>query len=111
MIDMQTATALIIAVLEGVGAAALAAAIGFAKAYFASDPPEAFDPVKFGDTVALGAIMGGIAAYFGIGVLDAQNLLVSLGLFMAVTFFVDAGVKALVRFIRSRLPKPAVPPA
>ena len=90
------------AVLSGAGAAAVSAAIGYVKAHFGPDA-EAFDVEKAAEIVAVGAVLGGVAGYYGFTVLDAQNILVSLGLFSAVTYFVHAGVKALVRFVRAKL--------
>ena len=96
MVDLS----LLYVVLEGAGAAALAAFVGYVKSQ------EPFDYEKAGITVGIGAVLGGVAGFYGISVIDAENLLVSLGLFSAVVYFVDAGVKALVRFVKSKLAKP-----
>ena len=93
------------AIVYGAGAAALSAGYGYAQAYFkkrADGDSEPFNPVKAGSTVALGAVLGSVAGGFGITVIDAQNLLVSVGLFSAVVYVVDAGVKALWRIVKSK---------
>jgi len=100
---MSEILAVVIAVLSGAGAAAVSAAVGYAKSHFGKVPPETVDWEKAGYTLALGAILGGVAGGFGITVIDAQNILVSVGLFSAVVYFTEAGVKAIVRFLRSKL--------
>src|SRR3990167_1128187 len=100
---MSEILAIVIAVLSGAGAAAVSAAVGYAKSHFREDPPEPVDWDKAGYTLALGAVLGGIAGGLNITVIDAQNLLVSIGLFSAVIYFTEAGAKAIVRFIRSKL--------
>ena len=99
---MVDVVSLLYTILEGAGVAAFAAAVGYLKAHF-GESAEPFDLEKFGTTLALGAVLGGLAGYLGVPVLDAENLLVSLGLFAAVTYFVNAGVRALVRFVQSKL--------
>ncbi len=107
MVDLS----LVYAILEGAGVAGLAALIGYAKSYFTTTPPQAFDPIKFGDTVVIGLVLGGIAGYFGTDVISTQNVLESVGIFAALVYFTDAGVKALWRFLQARFAKAAPSPA
>ena len=96
------------AIVAGAGAAAISAGYGYAQAYFkakADGTPESFDPVKAGSTVALGAVLGAIAGGLGIPIVSAQNLLVSVGVFSAVVYVVDAGVKAAYKYIKSKIAK------
>ena len=103
---MSDILAVVIAVLSGAGAAAVSAGVGYFKSWAKGGAnPEKFDHEKAGYTVALGAILGGVAGAYGVTVIDAQNLLVSLGLFSAVVYFTEAGVKAIVRYARQKLRK------
>ena len=100
---MTEILAVVIAIGSGAGAAAVSAAVGYLKSWSAEGGKlEKFDHEKALYTVTLGAVLGGIAGGAGITVIDAQNLLVSLGLFSAVVYFVEAGAKAIVRYFRAR---------
>jgi len=91
-------------VLYGAGAAAVTAGIGYVKAHFGPDA-EPFDLDKLGSTLAIGAVLGGAAAFYGIPVVTLETLPAYVVLFPAVVLLVDAGVKAVVRFVRSKLGK------
>lgn len=56
---------LISGILLGAGAGAVAGAIGYLKAKTKEDP-EGFEPKKFGLTVGVAAVIGGISAYMGV---------------------------------------------
>ena len=87
----------------GAGAAAVSAAAGYLKAHYGPDK-ETFDETKFGTVVAVGALYGGLAAYYGVDVTDLNGLLNPL-VVAAIAYFVPQGVKALVRFLRAKLAK------
>ena len=99
---MSDIVAIAQAIVYGAGAAAVSAAVGYAKSHFGKKA-EPIDWEKAGATVALGAVLGGIAGGAGITVIDAGNILVSLGLFSAVVYFTEAGAKAIYRFLKSKL--------
>jgi len=97
---MSDILAIVIAVLSGAGAACMATLIGYAKAW--ASGKERFDAERASYTVVLGMILGGIAGGLNISVIEAQHLLESVGLFAAVVYFSEAGLKAIVRYLRRR---------
>lgn len=101
---MAIDVALLTTILESALAAGFAALIGYAKSYFSTDPPQPFEPIKFGDTIVLGIVLGAVAGYFGITVLDASNLLESFGILAAIIYFINAGVTALYRLLKQHFP-------
>ena len=103
MVDIVHILTLIgIGILSGGGAALL----GYLRSYFKTIEDggygEVFDPYKAGKTLLLGAVLGGIAGYFEIPILNAETFLGPF-FFPVIVYAVDAVATAVVRFILRKL--------
>lgn len=72
-------------IAKGLGAGAIAAAIGYVKSQ-----GEKFDPAKFGKTVVFGGIVGIIAAWKGTSMDEAEKWASMIGVSLAFSFIWDA---------------------
>ena len=77
---------LIQAILGGVVSGALTAVLGYAK----SSTVESFDPRKALQTLIVGAVVGGVAGYYGMDYTQAHDYMVSVGAITLIEYIKKA---------------------
>lgn len=94
---------ILLAILSGVLAGAVAAVVGWIK----HREWEQFHGPAFVKTVLIGAILGGVAGGLGVSPIEAQTLLMDLGLFAAVVAFAEFLANAIWRRVILPLAAPS----
>lgn len=81
------------AILVNVGIGILSSVFIAGAGYFKAREEENFDVAKFGKTLILGAVVGGIVGYTGM----APDAVVALPLYAGISTFVENLIKGVLR--------------